>query len=290
MDEWRAVLKKIMVAPATVTDFDFEIIESFEGPAGLQMRIKQRRHALATTRVLPVSVAEKVRVERLATRAAKRVAPAHPTHEPPVPAPQPPRPLPVMDPTTTYDTAAFEKALERFHDEPRTLTDADIAQLYVVSAELAVRANDQRAGVPEAEIPHADTPVPLGAFVKTLRDHVAPIQATHRYRIRELLAKTEKLEQRLEMLEGQRPHQARTDDSEVIALKARLEALEQRPSLEYYGVWKAGTTYKRGAAVTWAGSCWVAMESTAAKPGEAIGPSRAWVLAVKAGRDAARVA
>jgi hypothetical protein len=38
--------------------------------------------------------------------------------------------------------------------------------------------------------------------------------------------------------------------------------------------------------VTWGGSQWVCMEAeTTAKPGEASAESRAWVLAVKSGRD-----
>jgi hypothetical protein len=51
------------------------------------------------------------------------------------------------------------------------------------------------------------------------------------------------------------------------------------------GVYQAGTVYEKGDGVTWAGSYWIAQESTTAKPGEAGMQSRAWRLAVKKGGD-----
>lgn len=57
------------------------------------------------------------------------------------------------------------------------------------------------------------------------------------------------------------------------------------PSIIYRDVYESGKSYEAGEAVTWAGSLWIAKEATTAKPGEASTASRAWRLAVKAGRD-----
>jgi integrin beta 3 len=54
----------------------------------------------------------------------------------------------------------------------------------------------------------------------------------------------------------------------------------------YRGVWQDGKTYTHQDAVTWGGSQWVCVApTTTAKPGLADAESRAWTLAVKAGRD-----
>lgn len=48
------------------------------------------------------------------------------------------------------------------------------------------------------------------------------------------------------------------------------------------GVWKEGTPYEAGDAVTWAGSLWIAQRGTDAKPDT---DDSGWRLAVKKGRD-----
>lgn len=48
------------------------------------------------------------------------------------------------------------------------------------------------------------------------------------------------------------------------------------------GVFKAGEAYKRGDAVTWGGSLWIAQKETGEKPDS---PESGWRLAVKKGRD-----
>ena len=57
------------------------------------------------------------------------------------------------------------------------------------------------------------------------------------------------------------------------------------PVLLYRGVFQEGQTYAAGDVVTWGGSSWVAKAETTAKPGLASEASRAWQLAIKAGRD-----
>ncbi len=51
------------------------------------------------------------------------------------------------------------------------------------------------------------------------------------------------------------------------------------------GVYKAGTEYVQGDAVTWRGSIYLAQAATTATPGTSAPESRAWRLAVTAGRD-----
>ena len=51
------------------------------------------------------------------------------------------------------------------------------------------------------------------------------------------------------------------------------------------GVFREGLPYVKGDGVTWAGSFWIAQQDTTAKPGTPDLASRAWRLAVKAGRD-----
>lgn len=53
----------------------------------------------------------------------------------------------------------------------------------------------------------------------------------------------------------------------------------------YRGVYVAGKTYDVGDNVTCNGCVWIAQQVTTARPGGAGSTSRAWVLAVKAGRD-----
>lgn len=57
------------------------------------------------------------------------------------------------------------------------------------------------------------------------------------------------------------------------------------PVMIYRGVYTAGKSYERGDSVTWGGAQWTALQDTDAKPGESAPASRAWALAVKAGRD-----
>ncbi len=75
----------------------------------------------------------------------------------------------------------------------------------------------------------------------------------------------------------------------VAPLLKRIGELEQRVSeaetrgLEFCGVYQRAAAYKRGAAVTAAGSLWIAIRDV--EPGHEPGESRRWVLAVKRGRD-----
>ena len=52
-------------------------------------------------------------------------------------------------------------------------------------------------------------------------------------------------------------------------LAQRVAALEARPELKYLGVWKDGSVYREGAAVTHDGSLWIAKGDTIEQPGGA---------------------
>lgn len=66
-------------------------------------------------------------------------------------------------------------------------------------------------------------------------------------------------------------------------MKARLDALEAKPSMQHRGVWRADTQYQQGDVVSHGGSGWISKAlNKAQKPGE----TRLWTLFVKKGRDA----
>jgi len=70
---------------------------------------------------------------------------------------------------------------------------------------------------------------------------------------------------------------------QIASLTDRVAEAESK-GIEYHGVWAPGA-YRRGAAVTWGGSLFIAMTATKSKPGESGEDSRAWKLAVKRGTD-----
>lgn len=80
--------------------------------------------------------------------------------------------------------------------------------------------------------------------------------------------------------DGERTLTVRFVKGERVKTKACLLAVPL-----YRGVFEEGQSYVKGDVVTWAGSAWIAKAPTTAKPGLAGEPSRAWQLAVKAGRD-----
>lgn len=68
-----------------------------------------------------------------------------------------------------------------------------------------------------------------------------------------------------------------------MALEVRVKELEERPSVEYRGVWRSTQQYQRGSLVTHDGSIWHAdVASTGLMPGDG---AAGWRLAVKRGRD-----
>jgi hypothetical protein len=77
-----------------------------------------------------------------------------------------------------------------------------------------------------------------------------------------------------EQLDDRQGRFVRADGSEVGRVKFTLPL--------YCGVFVEGTTYAKGDVVTWAGSAWIARDTTTDKPGTG---ATAWQLCVKAGRD-----
>ncbi|MET4283571.1 hypothetical protein [Bradyrhizobium sp. LA6.12] len=64
------------------------------------------------------------------------------------------------------------------------------------------------------------------------------------------------------------------------ALNKRIQAVEERPTIEYVGVHERGKSYAKGNVVTHGGSAWFAWEGTDASP-----PGPPWQLMVKHGKD-----
>lgn len=77
-----------------------------------------------------------------------------------------------------------------------------------------------------------------------------------------------------------------TLESEVASLTAIVKEAETKAaeSLEYYGVWAAGT-YRKGACVTSGGHLWIARRLTSHKPGDGGGEASGWTMAVRRGSD-----
>jgi hypothetical protein len=64
-----------------------------------------------------------------------------------------------------------------------------------------------------------------------------------------------------------------------ISLARRVAMLEQRPALEYKGVWQSDVAYSTGAVVTRSGSMWTALiSSRGLAPGQG---NAGWQLCVK---------
>jgi hypothetical protein len=91
-----------------------------------------------------------------------------------------------------------------------------------------------------------------------------------------------------EMNENNKKRNARLDklESENIALKAKLTALETKGLMTYEGVWTRDRTYARGAAVTDHGCMWIS-KTTNTNQRPAFTPEAAtyWTLVVKKGKD-----
>ncbi|HEY0941895.1 MAG TPA: hypothetical protein VGE08_17515 [Steroidobacter sp.] len=69
----------------------------------------------------------------------------------------------------------------------------------------------------------------------------------------------------------------------LLALAARIEALEQRKSFEYRGIYSEDEQYEPDDFVTHQGSMWHTNEPTRSRPGT---PGSPWQLCVKRGRNA----
>lgn len=76
---------------------------------------------------------------------------------------------------------------------------------------------------------------------------------------------------------------------ELTPIRRQMTELERRVAevetkgLEFVGTFQRAATYRRGQAVSFDGSLWIALRDT--QSGEEPGQSKAWQLAVKRGRD-----
>jgi hypothetical protein len=162
--------------------------------------------------------------------------------------------------TARHDPIAFAAAHSKFlHGE--ALTDSDLAELAIVDGRLASRAEGRRSGLgPPLQYPesYGNTPATMAAVAKAIEmvadmlgDAILPIVNAAKYRIAQL--------------------------------ETRVAELEQRPGIDYRGIWAEQTLYGEGQFVTHGGSMWHAKSaSISRRPGS--DPS-AWVLVVKRGND-----
>jgi len=168
-------------------------------------------------------------------------------------------PAPTATHITKYDGERWVAAHGKFINDARTLTDEDLAHLAYVDRNHAERARAKRAGFVEEEDAfikkHGGKPVTWKFFHQWLDNNYLPILGTLRTRIRE-------------------------DAERIDALEKQIKTLEERPQLEYRGVFSDSTLYQMGSLVTRSGGLWLALRETAATPGTA---SECWRLIVKEG-------
>lgn len=79
---------------------------------------------------------------------------------------------------------------------------------------------------------------------------------------------------------GERGDDGLSSPEEIRSFVAEDRALQWREF--FLGVWRPDAEYKRGQAVSWNGSFWIATRDTSSKPET----DNSWLLAVKHGRDA----
>jgi hypothetical protein len=106
-----------------------------------------------------------------------------------------------------YNSDAFSAAHQRFLTDAKSLTDDDLAQFAVVDPKLAERARAKRAGFVEAAEDGAATPrqfaksITVKVLLDYQRDCLAPILATHKYRVKQLTETVERLDAHCRSLE-----------------------------------------------------------------------------------------
>jgi hypothetical protein len=210
-------------------------------------------------------------------------------------------------PATKYDSETFAKALRKFNGEAAHLTDDEIAMLALVDPNLGERATVARAGIVEArdedDREFAEHHVSFKFLIGHHKNHIAPLLAAHRVMLRELqesvtwlesqfrqpdgvgiIGQFDAVEAKIERNGGLSVAQRVNYTKDLDDLRARLDALERRPELKWFGVWDSDTAYHEGNLVTWSGSVWYATKTTRGrKPGEAATPD--WRLIVQRGRD-----
>jgi hypothetical protein len=151
----------------------------------------------------------------------------------------------------------WEAAHMRFFEDAKSLTDDDLAQFSVVDPAFAERARAKRAGFvaakTEAEAAGERLPATRGELVGMFTDCVRPLLATYRYKMEE------------------------TRDL-IVALEARIAALERKPHLKFTGVYQPGRLYQPGDAATYQGGLWICKAATTGQPNQDFA---GWQLAVK---------
>jgi hypothetical protein len=176
------------------------------------------------------------------------------------------------------------EALLRVHDDPGSLTDADIHNIQIVSPKSAREARDarDRATAPRTAPAQRPPSVRIAAiredeelddFFERCKFDVVPLYLfKHLYDFS--LGQNEKNKER-----NARIATLEADNAE---LKAQIAELKARPGMKYQGVWHDGMVCDAGDVVTDRGSMWIAKGTTAGRPGE---DHPVWQLCVKRGRD-----
>lgn len=299
MHDWQLAREKAAADPASLTEREILIIEFFDSAKAADAA----RHAAKPAPVVPATKASSL-ADAPVSLAVSTALILEATKSDPDPAfdrvkfaaavrAERAELAPIVP--GAYDPIAFTVAHAQFKHHPAGLTDADIAQLKLVDDDLGNEAMAARAGYVEAKSDEEKQSADLShmpvsargliAYVGHLKDGLSLWVSTVQRLARETKLRVDALEQRLVD-----PKDASTALSQAVVqiegLTDRVSHLEARTTLEYQGVFESGKSYKRGDAVTFKGSVWIALSPTSAAPtfGATIGP-RPWQLAVRAGQD-----
>lgn len=261
------VNKKLLDPNARITDFDFDIIGSFEGEERKRRAMEQRAQLLAThDSRTPNEIVRAKAIE--ARKQAQQIPPVIPRpasahgaadiatllesvtklHEEAqfrsndaydrdalakrCAAREPLRP--------GYDRAKFMLAWNTYNQSPKHLTDEDIEMLGIIDQDLADRARVRRTGAPPAwddgDRALARMPVSMRTLVDWHRDRVEPTVRTLVYRSRESRRDLARIEERLDRFEAQatRAHILETGAAQKSAAQSATmqQALDRIAQLE----------------------------------------------------------
>jgi hypothetical protein len=160
-------------------------------------------------------------------------------------------------------SAAHRKSIE----EPELIDDRDLVLIGFVHGEKAVSEARLRQMKSTAAIAEAHAPISAGIPAETTSAETqAPAMTKPAF---EALIKG--------IASGLKPV-FESYKTKIAALEARVQTLEQKPSVNFRGVFEPGKSYQPGDACTHSGGLWICRAETTGQPNQ---DYAGWTLAVK---------
>lgn len=298
VQEYRRVGDLLRTSPQMLTDWDLEILRSFDGvqeaDRAAAARDRARDYAAPLTAVQrpPVSALRAATdVVLMAIRPPKKKFDRAGFLE------QCRQKQPSVA-VGVYDTARYLLACEQLDADPQQLTDEDVRQLTTVDAEDGAAAVAARAGFvrPPGDLQGQFSEMPASleavlASVGAVRKSLSSWIKTAAHLGREARVRLDEVERRLDTpVPGDTVAQLSKAVAEIARLEDRIVALEERKTMVYRGGFESGASYRPGDTCTWDGHLWYCKSATSTiQPGYTNEQSLAWQLAVKAGREGKRL-